>query len=226
MRLTIDDIIAVSGHIKNDLSYSVLERFKENAKSASNTEDKFVFNIQGQSHYFIFKQIILADLETEELLNEGLDVPVREIECNFNGHPLNSIYLTIQDLENNLAGISELVPLFLCAEILKLCFRKWFEPNISTAAAGYSLPGYNNFIQTFLKPLGYNTSLSWDGRVFNFSIFSEPDFEVIAQVNTFTGENYLMQEETYLANIKNIVHDVFLELFRAKKINANVTIEL
>lgn len=226
MRLTIDDIVTASTYIKNELSHSILERFKENIKLLSNSEDKFVFDVQGKSHFFIFKQVILPDQETIGLLNEGLEIPVREIECNFNGHPLNSIYITSQDVENNLSDITEIVPLFLCTEILKLCFRKWYEPNISAAANGFSLPGYNNFVQTFLKPLGYSTSLSWDGRVFNFSIFAENEFEVIAQVTAYTNEHYVLQEETFLANIKNIVHDVFLELFRAKKINANISIEL
>lgn len=227
MRLNIDNIVTASTYIKNELACSILDRFKENIKSSSDTEDKFVFEVQGKSHFFVFKQIVLVNQEISESLNDELEVPVREIECNFNGHPLNSIYITRQDVDNNLSEIAEIVPLFLCTEILKLCFRKWFEPNIVNPSAGFSLPAYNNFIKSILNPLGYNCSLSWDGKLFSFSIFVEQgEYEIIAQINSYSNESYLIQEESYLYTIKNIVHDVFLELFRSKVITDNIEIEL
>lgn len=227
MKISIDDLHEVVKMFSN-CSNDILEVIKDLSGFPNDQHVKYAIKHKDRSFILRFEQTVLMSIEEASAITDAFQTPVRKIEMYLNNHPLGCIHLSAHDVIEGLSTEDEnFVIGFITSQITKVGFNQWYEPNIGTPGFGFNgISEYNMFVKSMLGRVGHDTQIGWDGKVYNFTIFSVEPFEVKVQQNYYCCEPGYLDEQFFLGSIRSTVHAVFFELFRKKKLGGNTVVDI
>lgn len=227
MKISIDNLHEVV-KMFFDCKDDILEIVKDLSESPTIPQVKYSIKHNDQTFILRLEQTVLMSIEEASAITDAFNTPVRKIDIFFNNHSLGCIHLTADDVKEGLNAADQMFVIgFITSQITKVGFNQWYEPNIGTPGFGFNgISDYNMFIKNMLKRVGHDTQIGWDGKIYNFSIFSIEPFEVKVQQNFYCCEAGYLDEQYFLGSIRATVHAVFFELFRKKQLGSSTVVDI